>query len=134
LIVDDQRIKIEHHELEKEGISYSRDTLDFLSAEYPQHTFAWVIGSDNLTDFHKWHDNQGRDFKDLLHHYPFYVYPRQGFPLDPLYDNMVPLKKVTEIAVSSTEVRDRVKAGQSIEHLADPAVAEYIHAQHLYVE
>ena len=35
LIVTDPRIKIEEYELDKEGISYSRDTLDFLSQSHP---------------------------------------------------------------------------------------------------
>jgi nicotinate-nucleotide adenylyltransferase len=133
LIIDDPRLKIEQYELGKEGVSYSRDTLDFLSAKYPQHTFSWVIGSDNLRDFHKWGDSQGRDYLDLLKHYRFYVYPRKDFPFKPLYEQMIPLKNVKEVAISSTEIRQKVKTGQSVTDLINPSVASYIIQQKLYL-
>ncbi|OGJ37214.1 MAG: nicotinate (nicotinamide) nucleotide adenylyltransferase [Candidatus Pacebacteria bacterium RIFOXYB1_FULL_39_46] len=134
LIINNPRIKIEKYELEKGGISYSRDTLDYLSNKYPQHSFAWIIGSDNLPDFHKWGDSQGRDYQDLLDHYRFYVYPRKNFALKPLYKNMIPLEQMKEIEVSSTVVRQNVKQSQPITKLVDPLVKEYIHTHHLYVE
>jgi nicotinate-nucleotide adenylyltransferase len=134
LIVDSRKVRIEEYELEKEGVSFSRDTLDFLSAKYSEHTFSWVIGSDNLPDFHKWVDGQGRGYRDLLAHYRFYVYPRKNFPLEPLHDNMVALTKLSKVAVSSTEVRERVRTNRPITQLVDPLVAEYIQAHRLYVE
>jgi len=134
LIIADPRIKIEHYELDKEGISYSRDTLDYLSAKYPEHSFSWVVGSDNLPDFHKWGDSQGRGYQDLLANYRFYVYPRKGFPMKPLYDNMAPLTNVKEVVASSTEAREQVKANQPIDQLVDPAIADYIQAHDLYVK
>ncbi|MFH2118394.1 MAG: nicotinate (nicotinamide) nucleotide adenylyltransferase [Candidatus Paceibacterota bacterium] len=134
LVIDDPRIKIEKYELEKEGVSYSRATLDYLASKYPQHHFAWIIGSDNLPDFHKWFDGQGRDYQDLLEHYHFYVYPRKNFPLEPLYKNMTPLEEMKEVEISSTTVRQSIKANQSIEDLVDFSVSEYIHTHHLYVK
>lgn len=134
LIVADPRIKIEHYELEKEGISYSRNTLDFLSSKYPEHNFSWIIGSDNLLDFHKWVDGQGNDYQDLLKDYHFYIYPRKNSPMKPLYDNMQPLENMKEVEISSTLVRDNVKKDQSIDELIDPRVAEYIQQRNLYLE
>ncbi len=134
LITDNPRVKIETYELEKKGVSYSRDTLDHLSQQYPEHSFSWIIGSDNLPDFHKWEDSQGRGYQNLLANYQFYVYPRKNFPFEPLYDNMVPLQDMAEIEASSTEARQQVRTSQPIDHLVDKAVADYMQEHSLYVE
>lgn len=133
LIVDDPRVKIEMYEQERKGVSFSHETLDYLAAKYPQHTFSWIVGSDRLPDFHTWVDGRGNDYKDMLKAYRFYVYPRQGFPFKPLYENMMPLKNLPEWTYSSTEVREKVKKGESIEGLVDPAVAAYIEKHRLYL-
>lgn len=133
LIVDDPRIKVEMYEQEKDGVSYSHETLDYLSAKYPQHTFSWIVGSDRLPDFHRWVDSKGRDYLDMLRKYRFYVYPRAGFPFEPLYPNMVPLKDAEEWTYSSTEVREKIKKGESIEGLVDRKVADYLASHRLYL-
>lgn len=133
LIAGDPRVKIEMYEQERDGVSFSHETLDALAAKYPQHTFSWIVGSDRLGDFHTWVDSRGNDYKDMLAAYRFYVYPRAGFPFEPLYENMEPLKNVPEWTYSSTEVRDKVKKGESIEGFVDPAVAAYIEKHQLYL-
>jgi nicotinate-nucleotide adenylyltransferase len=133
LILKDPRIKIEMYEQNKDTVSFSHETLDALAAQYPQHTFSWLVGSDRLGDFHTWVDSRGNDYQDMLAAYRFYVYPRADFPFTPLYDNMVPLKQLPEWTYSSTDVRQKVKAGESIDGLVDPKVAEYIAKHRLYL-
>lgn len=119
--------KIETYELENDEISLSYITLRTLSERYPMHTFSWVIGTDNLADFHKW------DFyEEMLQEFVFYVYPRAGFPFEPLREGMVALREMLEVAVSSTDVRQAVASGQPIDTFVDPAVAAYIADQQLY--
>ena len=132
MIVDDPRIKVEMYEQEKEGISYSHETLDYLAARYPKHTFSWIVGSDRLPDFHKWVDSKSRTYLEMLKKYCFYVYPRKGSPFEPLYPNMVPLKEAKEWTFSSTEVREKASKGVSIDGLVDPKVAQYIQKHQLY--
>ncbi len=124
----DPRLKIETYELGQTGINYTFDTLEHLSQQYPQHQFSFVIGSDNLPGFHRW-----LAVHPMLMKYPFYVYPRQGFPLEPLYDGMIPLHDVKEVKVSSTEIRELLQAGKPISGLVDPQVEAYIKAHNLYV-
>lgn len=133
MILTDQRMKIETHELEIDRVGYTHETLDILSEKYPEHTFSWIIGSDNLPQFHTWKDGRGNSYQDMLRDYRFYVYPRAGFPFEPLYDNMVPLEGVKEWPYSSTEVRQRVKDGESLAGWVDDRVAEYIVKHHLYL-
>jgi nicotinate-nucleotide adenylyltransferase len=98
-----------------------------VSQNYPEHTFSFVIGSDNLALFHKWDS-----FENLVEEFTFYVYPRKGYPLEPLQTNMKILDGVPEIDVSSTEVRGRIESGQSISDLVPTTIEQYIQRHNLY--
>ena len=125
--LDDARCILENCELERPEISYSFDTLEFLSRQEPEHTFSWIIGSDNLSSFHRW-----SRYQEILANYRVYVYPRPDYPMVNLLEGMVPLAEVPEIAISSTQVRRATQQGASIDGLVVPAVAQYITAHELY--
>ncbi len=131
-LIQTPQTKIETYELEQSGVSYTFNTLEALAKKYPEHQFSWVIGSDNLAKFHTWGDAWGRDYQQLLAAFPFYVYPRHGFPFEPLYPGMTALKELPEITVSSTEVRERIAQNQSLAGFVQPAVADYINSHQLY--
>lgn len=95
--------------------SFTWNTLQNLSKDYPDKTFMLLIGGDNWAHFERW-----RHWKDILRHYDVVVYPRDEHPgtVD------VPL-----LNVSSTEIRQKVRAGESIEGLVpaaiEPMVCQY---------
>src|SRR3954464_1784959 len=59
---------------QREGTRYSVDTGRRLSRRYPQHRFIWLLGSDNLPNFHKW-----RDWRGLAREVPIAVIRRPGY-------------------------------------------------------
>lgn len=120
-------VKIEVYELEKETTSYSYETLRHFAESQPLNTFAWVIGSDNLPDFSRWHK-----YSELLQQFTVYVYPRPNYPMQPLLAGMIPLSGVNEVSASSTEIRTKIKTGEDISSLVGPAIAEYIKEHELY--
>lgn len=83
--------------------SYTWNTLQHLAKDYPDDTFILLIGGDNWAHFQRW-----RHWKDILWHHDIIVYPRDEHrgTID------VPL-----LPVSSTEIRQKVKAGESIKGL-----------------
>jgi len=126
--------RVEMYELDQTEVNYTFNTLDALAEKYPEHDFSWVIGSDNLPKFHLWGDKTGRDFKQLLASYKFFVYPRHGFGFEPVYAGMMPLKDFPEVTVSSTQVRQLVAEKKSLAGFVSPAVANYIQANQLYLD
>ena len=59
------------------GTRWTVDTLRALTARYPGVRFVWLMGSDNLADFHRW-----RGWTDILRMMPVAVIARPGSLLD----------------------------------------------------
>lgn len=128
LMIDgESNLKIERFELEHQEKSYSLHTLRSLSEQFPQYSFSWIIGTDNLADFHRWYQ-----YEELLRVFSVIVYPRQGYDFVPMYDGMKAVKNMPEVDVSSTQVRELLKQGKGVTGLVHPAVAQYIQEQGLY--
>ncbi len=110
-------------------VSFTYPTLEYFSQKYPDHEFSWVMGSEYLSKF----DLFLKDHPRLVE-YQIFIYPRKGYPMDSLYPNMVPLKNVEEIEISSGMIRDKVKAGEDIGDLVNPKIEKFIEANKFYIE
>jgi len=67
------RIRVSDFE-ETEGLRFTIDTVQLLKRRYPRHRFIWLLGSDTLTNFHKW-----RDWRGLAREVPIAVIRRPGY-------------------------------------------------------
>ena len=56
------------------GTRYTADTLRRLIARYPRRRFVWLMGADNLADFHRW-----RDWRGIARTLPIAVIGRPGY-------------------------------------------------------
>lgn len=96
-------------EFEREGKSYTYDTVLLLQKKYPDESFAFVCGGDMLVYFDKWYN-----YKELMKLLPFIVFRRSDTD-DALFNECVTrftemgmnIKVKDEIitAVSSTDIR-----------------------------
>jgi len=105
------------------------ETVDILPFLAKEHRFSFIMGSDQLPTFHLW-----RDWEKLLKFMPFLVFPRYGFPNEPIYQGMkvVSHELLVGSNISSTKIRERVRLGLSIDQFVPPLVAEYVRKQGLY--
>lgn len=106
------------------------NTIHLLPLLPKEHTYEFIIGADWLPSFQIW--NQ---WEELLKRIPFLVFPRAGYPLTPLYKNMRVLTHELLITtdISATKIRNRVKAGLTIDQFVHPTVAQYITEHRLYI-
>jgi nicotinate-nucleotide adenylyltransferase len=58
------------------GSAYTVDTIRFLKRRYPSVDLVWLMGADNLADFHRW-----RSFEEIFKLVPIAVFDRPGFRL-----------------------------------------------------
>lgn len=116
------------YELERATPSYSLETLEHSVQEFPQHSFVWLIGSDQVGVFYKWYR-----YEELLNRFTVLVYPRENHPVDALLPGMQAINDCPIIAISSTEVRTAVHNHQPIEKFVTKEIAEYIRENNLYV-
>jgi nicotinate-nucleotide adenylyltransferase len=105
------------------------DTINLLPFLPKEHTFSFIIGSDQLPTFHLW----GR-WEELLEKMSFLVFPRYGFPNEPLRDHMrvVTNEFLVGTNLSSTKIRSRAHDGLSIDQFVPQKIAAYIRDHHLY--
>ena len=89
----------------------------------------FVVGADQAADFHRW-----KDPEEILEWVKLAVGTRGGFEMPDLSrwgDRVVPFELASP-EVSSSEVRERVAAGETIDDLVPPAVARLIEELGLY--
>jgi len=127
------RVEVLELENRRDGPSYTVDTLDALRRLYPPGTlFRLVLGADSFQDFPLWKDWEGiLDRADLL------VAARPGSDVQPPPEfegrnAPVTVLEVDADPVSSSEIRRRVAAGESLGDLVSPSVAAYLRDHALY--
>lgn len=108
--------------------SYMCDTLDALSARFPQHRFRLIIGSDNWSVFKCW-----KNPERIIERYGVTVYPRPGFerPVD-LPSGVEWLEEAPQIVMSSNFIRRALGEGKDVSYMIPVDVANFISDKALY--
>lgn len=121
--------EVDVQELERGGVSYSIDTARLYHARFPGAHLFWLIGTDHVTALPRWREADA--LADLLE---FVVIPRPG-AAPQAADGRFRVHQLRgfQTAISSSEVRQRVRKGQPIQHLVPPPVEELIRLERLYL-
>lgn len=104
-------------------------TIHLLPHLPKEHEYVFVIGSDQLPSFHLW-----GQWQQLLQEIPFWIFPRYGYPIEPLYEGMEVIRSDMLICtdISSTKIRQRAKQGLPVDVFVGDNVAKYINTYKLY--
>lgn len=125
-------------EIDRQGVSYTIDTLRVLKNQYgPDTELFFITGADAIFDIMNWKDSD--EYLNIAH---FVAATRPGFSLDDLPESTLRwvdqhqerfhVLQVPAMAISSTDIRQRVSQGVSIRYLVPEQVEHYIHRLRLY--
>jgi nicotinate-nucleotide adenylyltransferase len=126
----DARFSVSRVDIDREGPTYTLDTLRDLHAQYPDAgQLYFITGADALAQLLTWH--QVDELYALAH---FVGVTRPGHVLaDPgLPTGEVSLVEVPALSISSTDIRARVSEGRPIDYLVPEGVARYVAKRALY--
>jgi nicotinate-nucleotide adenylyltransferase len=120
---------IDDQEIRRGGVSYTIDTVRDFARRFPQADLYYLIGADHVEKLPKW-----RDAAQLAALTRFLVIPRPGDEerhLPPPFRGR--MLRGFPVAISSSQLRERVKEGLSVDELVPRAVAEAIRNNRLYL-
>jgi nicotinate-nucleotide adenylyltransferase len=120
---------VDEQELERGGVSYTVETVRRYIEHFPRARIHWVIGADHVASLPSWREAQA--LAKLAH---FIVVRRPSaneMPLPPPFQGVC--LQGFPLAVSSSQVRERIRRGLSVDQLTTPAVAEAIRKNRLYL-
>lgn len=107
-------------ELNMEPPQYTIKTLDALKLREPENDFTLVIGADNLASFRGW-----RESKRILQDYGIVVFPREGYDMQAIYDELKTdpegdtyrirlMEDAPLVNISSSEIRAAAAEGRDL--------------------
>ncbi len=119
-------------DIDRDGPTYTIDTLRDLRAQMPEAEFYFITGADALADIFTW-----RSPEELFELANFVGCTRPGYTMDPATLAAIPADRVTlveipALAISSTNCRDRKKRGEPVWYLVPDGVVQYIAKHDLY--
>jgi len=126
-VADDPRFEVDELELEREGPSYTVDTLRALGERWPDAELVLLIGADCLRDMHEWRDPEGiaRLARPVV-----LTRPGVDAPGEPVI--RAETLEVSRIEISATALRARVREGRSLRYYVPDPVRRIIAREGLY--
>lgn len=136
-IAQNRMFTVSDVEIRRGGVSYTIDTVRHVRSSHPDAEIYLLIGSDQAIEFVRW-----REWEQILREAQLCIV-RRPFLLTPemearttetlTVDERLPVWiSAPLLEVSSTEIRQRVAAGKTINYLTVKAVRDYIAEQGLY--
>lgn len=135
-LADNPCFKITEVELNREGPSYTIDTISDLKSAHPEHNFYLIMSDEVLPSFARWHQPE-----EIVNRIPFLVAARDPTQLSPPSMPDFPTLEeavkrgwtaIPVMQVSATEIRERLSQKKYCTHLLPQKVLDYIVSNHLY--
>lgn len=131
--------EVSRTEIERSGQSYTIDTVNFMKEKMlPGSELFFITGADAILEIITW-----KNVEELLETVTFIAATRPGYNLHELknrlnkklgkhlMDKIIPIE-VPAMAISSTDIRNRLKEGRSIKYLLPESVENFIQKNDLY--
>ena len=138
-IEDNPQFQLSTIETDRQGNSYSYETLLYLTQTNPETEFFFIVGADTLFSIENWVKPE-----QIFQCVTLLVALRPGFDqarimnqitrLENIYQAKIKLLVSKNIEISSTDIRKRIKAGLSVKYLVSDNVLAYIQGKNIYKE
>lgn len=127
-IADDERFVMSRVDIDRDGPTYSIDTIKDLRAA-GHDDLVLIVGTDALAGITTW-----KEWEHLVKETPVAVMVRPGYEItNPgIPDERLIVVEEHQSEVSATEIRERISNGEPIDDLVPEPVAEYIARKKLY--
>ena len=135
--LEDQRFQVDDLELRRGEKSYTVDTLEALHNQWPEDTFYLIMGSDMFLTVTQW-----KDYERIFQLAVICAGARElgikcrlenwGKQLEYRYGTRWRVIDFSPLPISSTQIRQRIRCGESVKGLVPDRVAEYLHQTGLY--
>ena len=126
------RFAVSRADIDREGPTYTIDTLRDLAEFHPDADLYFITGADAMAALLTWRDHE--ELFELAH---FVGCTRPGHELDDstlegLPKDRITLLEIPALAISSTDCRHRVERGEPVWYLVQDGVVQYIGKHELY--
>ena len=136
-VMSNNYFEVSTSEIDREGRSYTIDTLRELTQQFPNSQLYFITGADALCDIDSW-----KNAKEVFSLATFIAATRPGVKLSSFDTKISELKTkynanilnvhVPSLDISSTNLRQRLKNNESIKYLLPEKVEKYIYKNDLY--
>jgi len=124
---NDSRFAVSTVDVDRGGVTYTIDTLRDLLRQHPDAELFFIAGADSLSRLSEW-----KDAAQLGSLAQFVGVTRSGHSF-PQVEAAHRFVEVPSLAISSSDIRGRVRAGAPIRYLVPTPVADYIAKHELYL-
>ncbi|MCL2573027.1 MAG: nicotinate-nucleotide adenylyltransferase [Defluviitaleaceae bacterium] len=124
--LDNPNFSVSTIEIDREGTSYTIDTIEQLKNEYPNDELYFIVGADVVANFHKW-----RRFEDILQMCKIVTTTRPRSQLN-IEENRIIALEISDIDISSTKIRELLAQGIMPRYLMPQSACDYIVKEQLY--
>ena len=123
------RFTVSRVDIDRDGPTYTVDTLRDLRTQYPDDELYFISGADAIAQILEWKDiDQAWDFA----HFVAVTRPGHTLSVANLPPEHVSQLEVPALSISSTDCRNRVRSGSPVWYLVPDGVVQYIAKHELY--
>ena len=123
------RFTVSRVDIDREGPTYTVDTLRDIQKAYPDAELFFITGADAVKQILEW-----KDHEQLwpLAHFVAVTRPGHKLELPPAPEGAISILEIPALAISSTDIRARVVEGEPVWYLVPDGVVQYIGKHKLY--
>jgi nicotinate-nucleotide adenylyltransferase len=126
-IRNNSNFELSEIEKEKQGISWTVDTLTELHIQYPRDILYLIIGSDQYAVINKW-----KEPENLIRYAKIVVMIRPGSKVSRHKQKSVIFINISQIDISSSELRNDISKNKSVRYKITDDIYKYIKKNKLY--